>query len=52
MDFLSVSLSQNAFLPTNSGTSIQINGDRNETTHDQAIKEFVWQLIEIVHSEY
>ena len=52
MDFLSVSLSQNAFLPTNSGTSIQINGNRNEMPHDPTIKEIVWQLVEIVHSEY
>jgi hypothetical protein len=52
MDFLSVSLSQNAVLPTNFGISIQVNGDRNEMPHDPAIKEFVWQPAEIVRSQF
>jgi hypothetical protein len=37
-DFLSISLSQNAFLPTHFGTSIQINGDRSEMPHDPGNK--------------
>jgi hypothetical protein len=34
------------------GTPIQVNGDRNEMPHDPAIKEFVWQLVEIVRRQY
>ena len=55
-DFLSISLSRNACSPAHFGTSIQINGDRNEmldyVPHDPAIMEFVWQLIGIARSQY
>jgi hypothetical protein len=52
-DFLSISLSQNAFSAnTFWHIGLQINGDRNEMPHDPAIKEFVWQLVEIARSQY
>jgi hypothetical protein len=48
---ISISLSRNACSPAHFGTSIQINGDRNEmldyVPHDPAIMEFVWQLVGI-----
>ena len=37
------------FLPTHFWhIGLQINDDRNEMPHDPAIKEFVWQQVEIV----
>jgi hypothetical protein len=32
--------------------TIQIIGDKNEMPHDPAIKEFVWQSVEILRSKY
>ena len=52
-DFLSISLSQNAFSAnTFWHIGLQINSDRNEMPHDPAIKEFVWQIVEILRSQY